>query len=89
MAFLGVCSLGIMVLHKFPMLLLQNAIPCVRAFFQGDLLDLSLGIIVVFIGALAMSLIIYLFCLRYLPFVFGYVPWPTDFINWKGKERSF
>lgn len=89
MAFLGVCSLGIMVLHKFPMLLLQNAIPCVRAFFQGDLLDLSLGIVVVFIGALVVSLTVYLVCLRYLPFVFGYVPWPTDFINWKGKERSF
>lgn len=76
LAFLGVCSLGIMVLHKFPILFLQHALPPVRALFQGNVLELAFGVMLVFVGSMAITLIGYLACLRWCPFVFGNIKRP-------------
>lgn len=81
LALCGCASLGIMVLHKFPMLLLQNVFPPVRALFQGGMLPLLAGIGIVFVGTVGVSLGIYLACVRWCPLLFGNVRWPTDYIK--------
>ena len=80
-ALCGYASLGIMVLHKFPMLLLQNAFPPVRALFQGGILPLSAGIVIVFVGVVGGSLGVYLACVRWCPLLFGNARWPLDYIK--------
>ncbi len=45
----GIWSLGIMLMHKYPMLLIQNYFTPVRNLFTGDLCWMLLGILIVFI----------------------------------------
>lgn len=67
----GVWSLGIMLLHKFPVLLLQNAFPPIRGLFAQSLPWALLGTGAVFVFSIAVSCLLSWGCLRWGPEVLG------------------
>ena len=73
---LGIASLGIMLFHKFPIILLQNVLPWGRALFQEGFLSMMAGVTVIFVISVVLSLIVYCLLLYYLPWLFGKVAWP-------------
>lgn len=73
---LGIASLGIMLFHKFPIILLQNVLPWGRALFQHGFLQMIVGVVIIFLISVVLSLIVYCLLLYYLPWLFGKVAWP-------------
>ncbi len=67
----GIWSLGIMLLHKFPVLFVQNTLAPVRNLFTQGLFGTLLGIGITFILSLGMTLLACWLLLRYVPFVLG------------------
>ncbi len=67
----GIWSLGIMLLHKFPVLFVQNYLAPVRNLFTQGLFGTLLGIGITFILSLTMTLIACWLLLRYVPFTLG------------------
>lgn len=67
----GVWSLGIMLLHKFPVLLSQNAFPPLRGLFAGTFPQALFGTVVVFAFSIAASCLLCWGLLRWVPEVLG------------------
>lgn len=67
----GIWSLGIMLLHKFPVVLLQNAFPPIRGLFAETLPLALFGTITVFVFAVVVSCLLCWGCLRWVPEALG------------------
>lgn len=70
-AFCGVSSLGIMLMHKFPVLFAQNFLAPVRNLFTGGFAELALGISLTFFFSVGCCLLAYGVILRWMPWMLG------------------
>ena len=68
---IGGMSMGIMLVHKFPLVAIQEHLPFIRRMFGADLSLAMLGILLVFVAATGVSAIATLLMRRYAPFMIG------------------
>lgn len=67
----GVWSLGIMLMHKFPMLVVQNGVSVVRSLFQSDFVALLIGIALTFAIVMATCSLACFALFRFAPWSLG------------------
>ena len=68
---IGGMSMGIMLIHKFPLVAVQEHIPVVRKLFCADIYSAFIGVIIVFTASLAISIIGTLILRRFIPWTIG------------------
>lgn len=70
-AYCGASSLAVMLMHKFPVLFLQNACNPVRSLFAGGIGEALLGVALVFVFAVGCCLLAGCLLLRHFPWALG------------------
>lgn len=68
---IGGMSMGIMLIHKFPLVAVQEHIPVVRKLFCADIYSAFIGVIIVFTASLVISIIGTLILRRFIPWTIG------------------
>ena len=68
---IGLASLGIMLMHKFPIVALQERIPVIRAMFGDDIVMAMIGTILVFTVATMVSYFATILLRRFAPWAIG------------------
>lgn len=68
---IGGMSMGIMLVHKFPLVAIQEHIPCVRAMFGNNMSFAWLGVVCVFISTVAVSTVMTLLLRSVAPWSIG------------------
>lgn len=68
---IGGMSMGIMLIHKFPLVAVQEHIPAVRKLFCTDAGSAFIGVIIVFAVSLGISIIGTLILRRFIPWTIG------------------
>ena len=68
---IGGMSMGIMLVHKFPLVAVQEHLPCVRAMFGKDVFIALLGVMLVFVVAVSVSIVTTCLLRRFVPWSIG------------------